>query len=80
VKAQDIILDATHEAIDYLANKGFDPQFGARPLKRVIQREVLNKLSKDILSGSIDTDSVILIDAFDDQLVFRNQQTPLIEA
>lgn len=78
VKAQDIILDASPEAIDLLAQLGFDPQFGARPLKRVIQREVLNKLSKDILSGSISADSVILIDAFEDQLVFRNQETPQI--
>ena len=78
VKAQDIILDASPEAIDLLAKLGFDPQFGARPLKRIIQREVLNKLSKDILSGSISADSVILIDAFEDQLVFRNQETPQI--
>ena len=70
---QDITLDATDEAISYLAKKGYQPEFGARPVKRVIQKEVLNQLSKEILSGKITTDSIILLDAFDDQLVFRNQ-------
>jgi len=70
---QNIVLDATEEAISYLATRGFDPQFGARPVKRVIQREVLNKLSKEILANEITTDSIILIDEFDDQLVFRNE-------
>lgn len=71
---QGITLDATPEAVDHLAIQGFDPQFGARPVKRVIQREVLNKLSKEILSGKISTDSIILLDAFDEELVFRNQE------
>ncbi|KAA5535817.1 ATP-dependent chaperone ClpB [Paenimyroides baculatum] len=70
---QHITMDATPEAINYLAKKGFDPHFGARPVKRVIQREVLNQLSKEILSGSIKTDSIILLDSFEDKLVFRNQ-------
>ncbi|MEO5776928.1 MAG: ATP-dependent chaperone ClpB [Flavobacterium sp.] len=70
---QNITLDATPEAIDYLAEKGYDPQFGARPVKRVIQREVLNQLSKEILSGKVTTDSIVLLDSFDGQLVFRNQ-------
>ena len=70
---QGITLDATQEAIDHLAVQGFDPQYGARPVKRVIQREVMNKLSKEILGGKISTDSIILLDAFDDELVFRNQ-------
>jgi ATP-dependent Clp protease ATP-binding subunit ClpB len=70
---QSIIMDATPQAVAYLAKKGYDPQFGARPVKRVVQREVLNKLSKEILSGAITTDSIILLDAFDDELVFRNQ-------
>ena len=70
---QNITMDATPEAIDYLAEKGFDPQFGARPVKRVIQREVLNKLSKEILAGKITADSIILLDSFDGELVFRNQ-------
>jgi len=70
---QNITMDATPEAIAYLAEKGYDPQFGARPVKRVIQREVLNQLSKEILAGKVTTDSIILLDCFDGQLVFRNQ-------
>lgn len=72
---QGIVLDATEEAIKFLASRGFDPQFGARPVKRVVQREVLNKLSKEILSGTVTTDSIILLDEFDDTLVFRNQES-----
>lgn len=70
---QGITMDATPEAIAYLSDKGYDPQFGARPVKRVIQRDVLNQLSKEILAGTIATDSIILLDAFDGKLVFRNQ-------
>ncbi len=77
LEKQHIVLDATEEAISYLSSRGFDPQFGARPVKRVVQREVLNKLSKEILAGHIKTDSIILIDEFDDQLVFRNETTPV---
>ena len=73
IAKQEITLDATDEAIAYLAEKGYQPEFGARPVKRVIQKEVLNQLSKDILSGKVTTDSMILLDAFDHQLVFRNQ-------
>ena len=73
VSKQNITIDATEEAIEYLAKKGYQPEFGARPVKRVIQKEVLNALSKEILSGKVTTDSIILLDAFDDQLVFRNQ-------
>ena len=75
VAKEGILLDTTDEAIDYLAQKGFDPQFGARPVKRTIQKEVLNKLSKEILSGTVQRDAVILLDAFDNQLVFRNQKS-----
>jgi ATP-dependent Clp protease ATP-binding subunit ClpB len=70
---QNITLDATPEAIDYLAAKGYDADFGARPVKRVIQKEVMNQLSKEILSGKVTADSIILLDSFDGQLVFRNQ-------
>lgn len=70
---QNITMDATPEAIDYLSKKGYDPDFGARPVKRVIQKEVMNELSKQILSGKVTTDSIILLDSFDGQLVFRNQ-------
>ncbi|HEY0092400.1 MAG TPA: AAA family ATPase, partial [Flavobacterium sp.] len=70
---QNITLDATPEAIEYLSKKGYDPQFGARPVKRVIQREVMNRLSKELLGGHIKADSIILLDSFDGELVFRNQ-------
>ncbi|WP_242093959.1 ATP-dependent chaperone ClpB [Aestuariivivens sediminicola] len=70
---QGITFDATNEAVAYLAEKGYNPEYGARPVKRVIQKEVLNALSKEILAGKISTDSIILLDAFDDKLVFRNQ-------
>ncbi|PKH51864.1 ATP-dependent chaperone ClpB [Tenacibaculum sp. Bg11-29] len=73
IAEQNITFDATDEAIDYLAVKGYQPEFGARPVKRVIQKEVLNQLSKEILAGKISTDSIILLDAFDNKLVFRNQ-------
>ncbi|MFJ1351290.1 ATP-dependent chaperone ClpB [Capnocytophaga canimorsus] len=72
VARENILLDATDEAIDYLAEKGFDPQFGARLVKRTLQKEVLNRLSKEILSGNIHKDKTILLDTFDNQLVFRN--------
>ena len=70
---QNITIDATDDAISYLAEKGYDPQYGARPIKRVIQKEVLNMLSKELLSGKITADSIVLIDSFNDELVFRNQ-------
>lgn len=70
---QGIVFDATDEATAYLADKGFNPEYGARPVKRVIQKEVLNELSKELLAGRITTDSIILLDSFNDKLVFRNQ-------
>ena len=70
---QGITFDATPEAVTYLADKGYHPEYGARPVKRVIQKDVLNALSKEILAGKITTNSVILLDAFDNLLVFRNQ-------
>ena len=73
VSKQGITLDATPEALAHLAKRGYDPQYGARPVKRVLQKEVLNELSKEILSGKISTDSIILLDAFNDEIVFRNQ-------
>ncbi|CAM4305269.1 ATP-dependent chaperone ClpB [Zobellia nedashkovskayae] len=73
IAKQHITIDATEEAINYLANKGYDPQYGARPIKRVIQKDVLNSLSKELLSGNIKAESIVLIDSFNDELVFRNQ-------
>lgn len=58
--------------IDYLAENGFDPQYGARPLKRLIQKEIVNQLSKKILSGAIDKAHPVLVDVFDGVVVFRN--------
>ena len=68
----DIALTATPEAIDWLAQLGYDPQFGARPVKRVIQKQVLNELSKQILAGKVQKDSHIVLDMFDKAFVFRN--------
>ncbi|MBJ2175589.1 ATP-dependent chaperone ClpB [Aureibaculum sp. A20] len=68
-----IALSTTDEAVESLSRQGFDPQFGARPIKRVIQRKVLNELSKEILAGKVVDNSSILLDAFDDELVFRNK-------
>lgn len=69
---QDIQITATDEALDWLAQLGYDPQFGARPLKRVMQKKVLNELSKQILAGTVTKDSHIVLDMFDNQFVFRN--------
>ena len=67
-----IEIEATEEALDWLAQLGYDPQFGARPLKRVIQKRILNELSKEILSGKIDKESRIKLDVFDNHFVFLN--------
>ena len=69
---QNIRFDYTDKAVTSLAEKGYNPQFGARPVKRVIQREVLNELSKEILAGNITADSQILLDAEGDRFVFEN--------
>ena len=71
----DIKIDITKEGIEALAELGYDPQFGARPVKRVIQKEILNQLSKEILAGSVSSDDDILIDAFDNKFVFRKNET-----
>ncbi|WP_423149481.1 ATP-dependent chaperone ClpB [Rubrolithibacter danxiaensis] len=68
-----IELDASPDALDWLSQLGYDPQFGARPLKRVIQKRILNELSKEILSGKVDKDSRILLDVFDNKFVFLNK-------
>ncbi len=64
-------ISATPEAIEWLAQLGYDPQFGARPIKRVIQKKVMNELSKEILSGKIDSEEPIIIDSFENDIVFR---------
>ena len=73
IKKQGITFDSTEDAILYLAKKGYQSEYGARPVKRTIQKEVLNALSKALLSGEVTKDSIILLDAFEDQIVFRNQ-------
>jgi ATP-dependent Clp protease ATP-binding subunit ClpB len=73
LKQQDIQIDFTEDLIEALAEKGYDPQFGARPVKRVIQREVLNQLSKEILANRVTASSHILLDAFDEKIVIRNK-------
>jgi ATP-dependent Clp protease ATP-binding subunit ClpB len=65
-------LEITDEAVNKLAAMGYDPQFGARPLKRVIQREVLNKLSKMILAGKVDAEKPIRIDVEGERFAFKN--------
>jgi ATP-dependent Clp protease ATP-binding subunit ClpB len=69
---QQISISASEEAIEWLAELGYDPQFGARPVKRVLQKQILNELSKQILSGKIDKSKPIVIDMFDKEFVFRN--------
>jgi ATP-dependent Clp protease ATP-binding subunit ClpB len=69
---QDITIDATDEALQLLAEEGYDPSFGARPLKRVLQKRILNELSKDILSNKIQKEAIILMTVADDKIIFEN--------
>jgi ATP-dependent Clp protease ATP-binding subunit ClpB len=73
LRQNHIELEFTDYLIDYLSETGFDPQFGARPLKRLIQKEIVNQLSKKILAGDIDKSRPVLIDVFDGVVVFRNE-------
>ncbi len=72
LEKNNIKLTVTKRAVEYIADTGYDPQFGARPIKRVIQRSLLNELSKMILDGKVDRDSVIVVDEKNGGLVFRN--------
>ena len=72
VKENGIDLQFTDYAIEFLAEQGYDVQFGARPLKRLIQKEIVNTLSKKILAGDIDKSKPVLVDVFDKVVVFRN--------
>ena len=74
LKEQNVDIEFTDKVIDYLADKGFDPEFGARPIKRVIQRDILNELSKQILAGNIKSDSTILVDYQNGKVVFQNKK------
>jgi len=71
---QNIRLIATEEAIQALAVKGFDPQYGGRPVKRTLQNEVINALSKALLAETISNNQTVVVDYFDDQIVFRNSE------
>ena len=66
-------LEVTSEAVDLFAHEGYDPQFGARPVKRVLQRRLLNELSKQIIAGSVDTEKQVVIDARDGDIIFENR-------
>jgi ATP-dependent Clp protease ATP-binding subunit ClpB len=70
---QGITLQFTDYALDYVVQRGFDPQYGARPLKRVIQKEIINLLSKKIIAGEIDKTKPVLIDVFDGVVAIRNE-------
>jgi len=73
VAQSGIQLEFSDYALDFLAEQGFDPQFGARPLKRLIQKEIVNQLSRRILAGEIDKSQPVLVDVFDNTVVFRNE-------
>ncbi|MFM2358320.1 MAG: ATP-dependent chaperone ClpB [Bacteroidota bacterium] len=73
-----IQLELTDYAFDYLAENGYDPQMGARPLKRLIQKEIVNQLSKKILAGSIDKSKPVVVDVFDGVVVFRNEKATTV--
>ncbi|MBE0649049.1 MAG: ATP-dependent chaperone ClpB [Bacteroidales bacterium] len=74
LEKNNIRLSATDKAIEFIGNVGFDPQYGARPIKRVLQKQVLNELSKMILQGKVDKDSEIMVDVKDGALVFENKE------
>ena len=71
---QNISLTVTDEALEALAVMGFDPEYGGRPVKRVMQKQVLNLLSKELLAGNISSDKAIIVDYFDNKIVYRNQE------
>jgi ATP-dependent Clp protease ATP-binding subunit ClpB len=74
VKESNIDLEFSDYTLDFLVQNGYDPQFGARPLKRLIQKEIVNQLSKRILAGDIDKASPVIVDVFDGVVVFRNDK------
>ena len=77
VAQNGIDLDFSDYTLQFLAEQGYDPQYGARPLKRLIQKEIVNQLSKRILAGDIDKTHVVLVDVFDNTVVFRNEAPEL---
>lgn len=79
VAQSGIQLQFSEYLLDFLAENGFDPQFGARPLKRLIQKEIVNGLSRKILAGDIDKSHPVLVDVFDRVVVFRNEVEQHVE-
>jgi ATP-dependent Clp protease ATP-binding subunit ClpB len=73
LEKQDIHLTYTSDAIDWLSQLGYDPQYGARPIKRLLQKKIVNELSKEILKGKFDKGQKIVIDLFDKEIIFRNE-------
>ena len=71
---KDIKIKTTKYALSYLAEKGYEPQYGARPIKRVIQKEILNGLSRKLISGEIKNGDHVLIDSFEKSIVFRKEK------
>jgi ATP-dependent Clp protease ATP-binding subunit ClpB len=80
VAQSGIQLQFSNYALEFLAEQGFDIQFGARPLKRLIQKEIVNQLSKRILAGDIDKSQPVLVDVFDNTVVFRNENHTELKA
>ena len=73
LEKSSVKLTITKKAIDYIANIGFDPQYGARPIKRVIQKNLLNELTKMILEEKVDKNSTIIVDEKNGTLLFKNK-------
>ena len=74
VAENGINLTFSDQLLEFLAEQGYDPQFGARPLKRLIQKQIINPLSKRILAGDIDKSKPVLVDVFDGVVIFRNEE------
>jgi len=73
LRKNDILLKVAPEALNWLSEKGYDPQFGARPIKRVLQKDVMNLLSKQLLAGTINKANPVVLDVFEGQMVFRKE-------
>jgi ATP-dependent Clp protease ATP-binding subunit ClpB len=73
LRKSDIILKVSPDALDWLSDRGYEPQFGARPIKRLLQKDVLNILSKQLLAGTIDKNSPLVLDVFEGEMVFRKE-------
>jgi ATP-dependent Clp protease ATP-binding subunit ClpC len=78
LKEKDISIDVTDKAKDLLAKEGYDPMYGARPLRRVIQKRIEDRLSEELLKRNISTGDVVLIDADEDELTFNRKNSQLV--